>query len=167
MLGSPRVWLWAAGGWLVVAGLGHGANHLWSFVLENGMVGLLDFAMNAAKQAQSPDLLRPSLWRQFRAFSAALALLLLFAGGLDIVLAQARAPAPVVRALALFQTVFWTGAFAVFAFVDPVILPLLASLVAVPMHAIAYMTASLEIEMTSEAPRRPGRRSTPTADADR
>lgn len=150
MLRSPRVWLWAAGGWLVVAGLSHAAIHLWTFVLENGMVGLLDFAMNAAKQAQSPDLLRPSLWRQFRAFSASLAFLLLFAGGIDMVLAQTRAPAPVVRTLALFQTVFWTGAFGVFAFLDPVILPLLASVVAVPMHAIAYMTASLEMEMAGD-----------------
>lgn len=150
MLRSPRAWLWAAGGWLIVAGIAHAAIHLWTVVLENGMVGLLDFAMNAAKQAQTLELLRPSLWRQFRAFSASLAFLLLFSGGIDAVLAYTRAPARVIRAVALFQTVFWTGSFGVFALLDPVILPLLASLVAVPMHAIVYLTASLEEETELE-----------------
>jgi hypothetical protein len=144
MLRSPRVWLYAAGGWLIIVGLGHLAHHVWSFVLENGMVGLREFAMNAMKQAQSLEPLRPSLWRQFRAFSLAWGLLLLFAGSLDVLAAALRPPATVLRMLALFGTLFWTAAFVPFAFVDPIASTLVASVIAVPLHAIAYLTATLE-----------------------
>lgn len=146
MLRSPRVWLYVAGGWLIATGLAHMGAHVWTFVLENGMVGLREFAMNAMKQAQSTDPLRPSLWRLFRMFSVSFSLLLLFAGFANVLLAWTGAPARTLKVFALFGTVFWTLAFVPFAFVDPVIQPIVAAVIAVPLHAIAYVTASQEAE---------------------
>lgn len=147
MLRNPRLWLYVAGGWLLVAGAAHIALHVWGLVLEHGYgAGLRGFAMNAMKQAQSPDPLRPSLWRQFRAFSAAFGLLLVFAGGADLVLAAIPTPLRVIRAFTLFATVFWTVAFVPFALIDPVIQPMTVAIVAVPLHAIAYLTASMTEE---------------------
>ena len=146
MIRSPRVWLYAAGGWLLVMGAAHGAVHVWAIVLENGMVGLREFAMNAMKQAQSTDPLRPSLWRQFRMFSVSFSLLLVFAGSLDVIFAFLRLPASTLRVVALVGTIFWTVAFVPFAFVDPVIQGILVAAVAVPLHATAYLTATIEEE---------------------
>lgn len=142
MLRNPRLWLYVAGGWLIVAALGHIGYHTWGLVLENDMVGgLREFAMNAMKQAESPDPLRPSIWRVFRLYSVSTALLWLLAGVIDVVFAFADVPARVRTTLALVQTVFWTFAFVPYAFVDPVIQPLLVVALAVPLHAIAYLTA--------------------------
>lgn len=146
MLSNPRTWLYVAGGWLIVAGLAHFAAHTWTVVLENGMVGLRDFAMNAMKQARSPDPLQPSLWRQFRLFSVSFGLLLIFSGSVNVVLAWTRAPRTVVQAVTLFSTIFWTVAFVPFAFIDPVIQPIVIAAIAVPLHAIVYVTASVPPE---------------------
>jgi len=142
MIRSPRFWLTVAGAWLVVTGLAHTAAHVWSFVLENGMGGFREFAMNAMKQARSADPLHPSMWRQFRMFSVSFGLFLLFAGAVDLLLAFIRPHARVVRAFALLGTLFWTAAFVPFAFVDPVIQPIVVALIAVPLHAIVYVTAA-------------------------
>ena len=146
MLRSPRFWFAVAGGWLLLTGLAHTAAHVWTFVFENGMIGLREFAMNAMKQARSPDPLQPSLWNQFRTFSLSFSLLLLFTGGANLLFARIRASAETLRALALWGTVFWTVAFIPFAFVDPVIQAIVIAAVAVPLHAIAYVTASIEAE---------------------
>lgn len=139
---SHRFWLFMTGGWLVLGGAAHLTTHVWSFVLENGMIGLGDFAMNAMKQARSPNPLNPSLWRQFRLFSVSFALLQLFAGGLNLLLAWTRAPRRTVQAVALFATVFWTLAFIPFAFVDPVIQAIVIAVVVVPLQGLVYLTAS-------------------------
>lgn len=145
MLRSPRMWLWVAGGWLILGGLAHLGIHVWGFVLENDTAGgLRAFAMDAMKQARSPDPLRPSMWRQFRLYSASLALLFLFAGLVDVILVALAAPRRVVASVTLLQTVFWTVAFIPFAFVDPVLQPLAVVAVAVPLHGIAYLTAAAE-----------------------
>lgn len=141
MLRNPRVWLYAAGGWLIVGGSAHLVLHIWSFVLENGMVGLRDFAMNAMKQAQSLEPLRPSLWRQFRMFSVSFSLLLFFGGIVNVLLARIDAPLRVIRAFALLGALFWTAAFVPYAFIDPVIQGIVVAAVAVPLHGIAYITA--------------------------
>lgn len=147
MLRNPRFWLYVAGGWLLVAGAAHAALHVWGLVLEHGYgAGLRGFAMNAMQQAQSPDPLQPSLWRQFRAFSSSFGLLLVFTGGADLVLAAIPAPLRVIRAFTLFATVFWTVAFVPFGLIDPVIQPMTAAIVAVPLHAIAHLTASMAEE---------------------
>lgn len=143
MLRNPRVWLRTAAAWLILAGLSHVGWHVWTLVLENGMVGLRDFAMNAMKQARSPDPLQPSLWRQMRAFSAGFGLLLLFGGAVDALLAGAATPKATQRGYALLATVFWTAAFVPFAFFDPVIQAMVVAAVAVPLHAIAFVAASL------------------------
>jgi len=142
MIRNPRLWLVVAGGWLVFCGLAHMSAHVWGFVLENGFGGLRAFAMNAMKQAHSADPLQPSMWRQFRMFSVSFGLLLFFAGLVDLVLAHIRADLAVVRAFALFGTLFWTAAFIPFAFVDPVIQPIVVALIAVPLHGITYLTAA-------------------------
>lgn len=142
MIRNPRAWFYISGAWLVLGGLAHFAGHTWSLVLENGMVGLLDFAMNAMKQARSPNPLNPSLWRQFRLFSTSFGLLLLFAGSLNIVLAATRAPRQTLQVVALFATIFWTLAFVPFALIDPLLQAILIAAVAVPLHAIAWLTAS-------------------------
>lgn len=153
MLRNPRFWLYVAGGWLVVAGLAHTAMHVWGFVMENGFgSGLRGFAMRAMKQAQSPDPLRPTLWRQLRVFSVSFGLLLFFAGAADLLLATISAPPRVLRAFTLFATAFWTLAFVPFAFVDPVIQPLTVAAVAVPLHGIAHLAASM-VEDGSRASR--------------
>lgn len=144
MLRSPRVWMYAAGGWLLLAGLAHATAHVWLFVLENEFYGYREFAMNAMKQAESLDPLRPSMWRQFRMFSVGYGLLLGFAGVVDIVLARTAAQSSVLKSVALLGTVFWTIAFGLFAFVDPILQAILVSAVAVPLHAIAYVTADHE-----------------------
>jgi hypothetical protein len=151
MLRNPRVWLYAAGGWLILTGLTHTAAHVWTFVLENGIVGVREFAMNAMKQAQSTDPLSPSLWRLMRTFSLSFSLLLFFVGSANIILPWTRAPARTLSAFSLFCTVFWTIAFVPFAFIDPVIQPIIVSVVAVPLHALAYLTASQEAAETVDS----------------
>jgi hypothetical protein len=142
MLRNPRVWLYAAGGWLIVTGLAHLGGHVWGFVLENGMVGQREFAMRAMKQAFSTDPLQPSLWRLMRALNAAFGLFLIFAGTVDVLLGWLDAPPRIKTAFTLFGTLFWTCTFTLFAFVDPVIQPLVIAMVAVPLHGIAWVTAS-------------------------
>ena len=142
MLHNARVWLYAAGGWLILAGLAHLAWHVWAYGLEQAMVGQSAFAMGAMKQALSTDPLRPSLWGQFRSFSLGFGLLLLFAGSIDAVLAWTRAPRATVASFTLFSTVFWTVAFLGFASMEPVIQTIAVSAVAVPMHGIAWLTAT-------------------------
>jgi len=142
MLNNSRVWLYAAGGWLILGGVAHLGWHVWAYVMEQAMVGQSEFAMGAMKQALSTDPLRPSLWGQFRVFSASFGLMLLFAGCIDIVLAWTRAPLAMIASLSLLGTVFWTMAFLVFVAIDPVIQPILVSAVAVPMHTIAWLTAT-------------------------
>ena len=147
MFRSGRMWLYVAGGWLLVAGLAHLGWHVWGVVLENDTsAGLRAFAMDAMKQAQSPDPLRPSMWRTYRVFSASLALLWLFAGVVDVVFAFLDVPTRVLGILALLQTTFWTVAFVPYAFVDPVLQPLVVVALSVPLHGIAYMALSLEEE---------------------
>ncbi len=144
MLRNPRFWLAVAGAWLIVTGLAHTTAHVWTFVLENGIGGLREFAMNAMKQARSPDPLTPSMWRQFRMFSVSFSLLLFFTGGLNILISRIEAPRRVLAHVALFGTVFWTLAFIPFAFVDPVIQSIVVAFIAVPLHAIAYVAATLD-----------------------
>lgn len=142
VLRSSRLWLYVAGGWLILGGVAHLGYHVWGIVLENDVSGgLREFAMQAMKQAQSPDPLRPSLWRVFRLFSVSLGLLWLFAGIIDLVAAFGDVPDRVRSMLSLTQTVFWTLAFVPFAFVDPVIQPMVVVGLAVPLHGIAYITA--------------------------
>ena len=106
MLRSPRVWLYAAGAWLVLAGLAHTGPHVWTFVLENGLVGQREFAMNAMKQAYSLDPLQPSMWTTFLAFSVSTSLLLLFSGAVGITLAWIASPPRILRGYALLGTIF-------------------------------------------------------------
>lgn len=151
MMRNPRLWLTVAGIWLIVAGAAHTTLHVWSFVLENGFGGLREFAMNAMKQARSPDPLTPSMWRQFRMFSASFGLLLFFTGFLDLYFARMDVPRSVLAKLALFATVFWTIAFIPYAFVDPVIQSIVVAFIAVPLHAIAYLAAMLDEDATGAA----------------
>ncbi len=141
MLRNPRVWLVAAGGWLLVAALVHSSMHVWVFVLENELYGLREFAMNAMKQAESPDPLRPSLWRHLRMLSMGYGLLLWFTGVGNLLLWWTEVRTDAVRTFTLLETVFWAFAFGLFAFLDPVLQPLVVSGVAVPLHAIAFLTA--------------------------
>lgn len=143
MLRNPRFWLALAGGWLILTGLAHTAVHVWTFVLENGTGGLRLFAVNAMKQVRSPDPLTPSMWRQFRMFSVSFSLLLFFTGAMDLLFARMEAPRRVLANVALFGTVFWTVAFIPYAFVDPVIQSIVIAAIAVPLHAIAYLAATL------------------------
>lgn len=153
MLRSSRLWLYVAGGWLVLGGLGHLGYHVWGLVLENDVSGgLREFAMQAMKQAQSPDPLRPSLWRVFRLYSTSFALLLLFAGVVDLAAAFGNVPDRIRSGLSLLQTVFWTLAFVPFAFVDPVIQPLAVVGLAVPLHGIAYITAEAVVREDESDP---------------
>jgi len=151
MLRSPRVWLYAAGGWLVLMGLVHTGVHVWTFVLENGLVGQREFAMNAMKQAYSLEPLQPTMWTTLRAFSVSFALLLLFSGSVCILLAWNGSSARVLRSYALLGTVFWTAAFIPFAFVDPVIQPIVIAVIAVPLHALAWLTADHEVKEAAGA----------------
>jgi hypothetical protein len=48
--------------------------------------------------------------------------------------------------VALFGTVFWTAAFIPYAFVDPVIQPIVIAAIAVPLHALAWLTADQEVK---------------------
>jgi len=146
MLRKPRTWLFAAGFWLIAAGLAHLGSHVWTYVLGNGMDGQRDFAMRAMQQSFSLDLLRPSLWRTFLAMSVSMALLFLFAGSVTVLLSWIRPPVRVLSGYALFSTVFWTTAFSVWLFVDPVIQPVLAAGVVVPVFGLAWMTAQIEPE---------------------
>jgi len=141
VLRNPRVWLHAAGLWLLLGAAAHLGAHVWELVLEHGMVGQREFTMNAMKQTFSTAPLQPSMWRTFRALSASFGLLLAFAGAVDILLAWTKAPTRTLRSVALLQTVFWTLAFAVYAFMDPVVQPLAIATVAVPLHGIAVLTA--------------------------
>ena len=142
LLRSPRVWLGVAGGWLILAGVAHTGAHIWTFVLEQGMVGQREFAMNAMKQAFSLDPLQPSMWRLFRSFSVSFGLMLLFSGTVDVVLAWTNAEPRTMRTFALLGTLFWTLSFIPYAFIDPVIQPIVIVVVAVPLHGIAYLTAT-------------------------
>ncbi len=138
---KPGFWLRTAGAWLLLAGLAHLGGHYWSLVLEHGSVGLREFAMTAMRQARSPDPLNPSMWRQFRLYSATLGMLLIFAGSVAVVLAAKSTPTATMRRYALTATVFWTAYFLLCVFVNPVIQPLVIAAVAVPLHGAAYLTA--------------------------
>jgi hypothetical protein len=143
VLRSPRVWLVAAGGWLILAGLAHSTAHLWYYVLEHDLIGRR-FVVEAMKQASSADPLNPSLWRQFRAFSMGFALLFYFTGVGNLLLLWTKVPMETLRVFTLLETVFWTLAFGLFAFVDPVIQPIVVTAVAVALHGIAFVTAHQE-----------------------
>ena len=138
--------MYAAGGWLLLCAAAHATAHIWLFVLENEFYGLREFAMNAMKQAESPDPMRPSLWRQFRMFSVGFGLLLAFTGLTTVLMAGERTTGETRRSFALLSTVFWTVAFGLFAFVDPVLQALLVSAVAVPLYGIAHVTAERATE---------------------
>jgi hypothetical protein len=142
MLRNPRVWLYAAGGWLIVTGLAHSAAHVWTVVLEHGIIGQREFAMNAMKQALSNDPLRASMWRMFRSLNGSFGLMLMFAGAVDVVLAWTDAAPRTLRSVALLGTVFWTLSFVPYAFVDPILQTIVIAGVAVPLHGIAYLTAA-------------------------
>ena len=114
------------------------------------MGGLREFAVNAMKQVRSPDPLTPSMWRQYRMLSVSFALMLFFAGGIDLLVARMDAPRPVLAHVALFGTLFWTIAFIPYAFVDPVIQPLVVAFIAVPLHAIAYVASTLDEAATPD-----------------
>ena len=130
----------------MLTGLAHTGAHAWTFVLENGLVGQREFAMNAMKQAYSLEPLQPSMWTLFRAFSVSFSLLLLFSGSVGVVLTWIGSPAHVLRSYALLGTVFWTAAFIPYAFVDPVIQPIVIAAIAVPLHALAWLTADQEVK---------------------
>lgn len=138
----PGFWLRLAGAWLLIAGVAHLGGHYWSLVLENGSVGLREFAMTAMRQVRSPDPLNPSMWRQFRLYSATLGLLLLFAGSVSLLLASRGTRVATMRRYALTATAFWTVYFLLCVFVNPVIQPLVIAAVAVPLHGAAYLTAT-------------------------
>jgi len=139
----PGVWAWAAGGWLILAGLTQGGLHLWQIVGEHGMVGLLEFAMNAMKQAFLREPLEPSLWRRHRMLSASLAFFFVGTGAVPCLLAGLGAPHRVLAGTALFQTTFWTSVFMFYAFSDPVLLPLVTSAVAAALHGTLWLAATI------------------------
>lgn len=147
MLRNPRVWLFAGGGWLILGGIGHTFVHVVTFVLEQGLEGQRDFAVRAMKAAISLAPLRPNMWTLFRTFSVAFALLLFFAGTADVLLAWLDAPPRVLKAFALLGTVFWTVAFVPFAFIDPVLHPIVIAAVAVPLHGMAWLAADQQREL--------------------
>ena len=139
----------------MLAGLAHTGAHVWTFVLENGLVGQREFAMNAMKQAYSLQPLQPTMWTMFRAFSVSFALLLLFSGSVGVTLAWIGSAPRILRSYALLSTVFWTAAFVPFAFVDPVILPVVIAMIAVPLHALAWLTADQEVKVEEAFPLSP------------
>ncbi len=143
MLRNPRIWAFAAGGWLVLMGLAQLALHVWGVALEHAMVGQRAFAMEAMKQAFFLEPLQPSLWRRHRMLSVSLGLFYVFAGFVPCALAWLRVEARVLSTLALFGTVFWTLTFVPYAFFDPVALPLATAAIAVPLHGTAWLTATL------------------------
>ncbi|MDZ7778888.1 MAG: hypothetical protein U5R14_02985 [Gemmatimonadota bacterium] len=147
-LRNPRVWCYAAGGWLIVMGLVQLGLHLWGVVLENAMVGQRSFAMEAMKQAFFLEPLRPSFWRRYRMLSVSLALFFVFAGSVPVLLAWIRAESRTIAAVSLLGTVFWTLTFIPYAFFDPVALPLATAGVAVPLHGSAWLAATAHILST-------------------
>lgn len=150
-LRNPRVWCFAAGGWLVAMGLVQLGLHVWGVVFEHAMVGQRGFAMEAMKQAFSLEPLQPSLWRRHRMLSVSLGLFYVFAGAIPCLLAWMRAEPRVLAATTLFGTVFWTLTFVPYAFLDPVALPLATAAVAVPLHGTAWLAATYH-EMTESGP---------------
>lgn len=147
-LRNPRVWCYAAGGWLIVMGLVHLILHLWGVVFEHAMVGQRSFAMEAMKQAFFLEPLRPSLWRRHRMLSVSLGLFFVFAGSIPVLLAGIRADARILAAVSLLSTVFWTLTFIPYAFFDPVALPLATVAAAVPLHASAWVAATAQVLST-------------------
>jgi hypothetical protein len=86
------------------------------------------------------------MWTTFRAFSVSFSLLLLFSGSTAVMLAWVGSPPRILRSFALFGTVFWTAAFIPYAFVDPVIKSIVVAVIAVPLHALAWLTADQAIK---------------------
>ena len=142
MLRSPRVWLYAVALWLTLAGLTQLCLHAWAYGLEQGMTSYGEFAVQAMRQARTADPLQPSLWRVFRAYSVSTGLLLVSCGITAGLIAREQVGPALVTAYGLAGTLFWTVAFLAYALIDPVILPLVTAGVAVPLHGIAYLTAS-------------------------
>ena len=151
MLRNPRVWAFAASGWLVFMGLTQIGLHWWGVVQEHAMQGQRQFAMEAMKQAFFLEPLQPSLWRRYRMLDASLGLFYLFAGAVPGLLAWMRTEHRVLAAVALFGTVFWTLTFVPYAFFDPVALPLATAAVSVPLHGAMWLTATLH-RLQDEAP---------------
>lgn len=145
MLRSPRVWAFAASGWLLVMGLTQLGLHVWGVLGEHAMQGQRGFAMDAMKQAFFLEPLQPSLWRRYRMLDASLGLFYVFAGVVPGLLAWLNAESRILAAMALFGTVFWTLTFVPYAFSDPVALPLATAAVSVPLHGTMWLTATLEL----------------------
>jgi hypothetical protein len=78
--------------------------------------------------------------------SASFGALLVFAGAANVLLAWLPTPLHMVRTFAFFGTLFWTLGFAFYVFVEPVSFPILTSVAAVPMHALAWLTALMAEE---------------------
>lgn len=83
------------------------------------------------------------MWLQFRMYSVSFGLMLFLAGSIDLLFARSDVPRRFQANIALLGTVFWTIAFIPYAFVDPVIQSIVVAFIAVPLHAIAYLTASV------------------------
>jgi len=77
-------------------------------------------------------------------------LLLLFAGSVNLLLATRRTSHSTQRDYALLATIFWTAAFVPFALIDPVIQAIAVTMVGVPLHAIAWLTA-MQAHIEAEA----------------
>lgn len=144
VLANPRVWCFAAGGWLVTMGVAQLAWHLWGVVFEHAMIGQREFAMSAMKQAFFLEPLQPSLWRRHRMLSVSLGLFFVFAGAVPTLLAAVGAGRRVLASFSLFATVFWTLVFVPYAFFDPVAVPLATAALAVPLHGTAWLTATFQ-----------------------
>lgn len=142
---NPRIWCWAAGGWLVLMGVAQLAFHVWGVALEHAMIGQQDFAMQAMKQAFSLEPLQPSLWRRHRMLSASLGFFFVFAGAVPMLLATLRSDDRTLAAFSLLGTIAWTGVFIAYAFFDPVALPLVTAALAVPLHGTAWLAATYRI----------------------
>ncbi len=140
---QPRIWLRVAGAWLLLAGAAHMGWHVYSVVLEHGMIGLREFAMNAMKQAQFFEPLTPSLWLHYRLYGMLFSIFLLFGGSVDLILSTDDTPRAAQSRYALMATLFWTVTFGLIAFLTPVIQPLAIVAVAVPLHGAAYISTTL------------------------
>jgi hypothetical protein len=72
--------------------------------------------------------------------------MLFLAGSINLLFARSDIPRRFQANVALLGTVFWTIAFIPYAFVDPVIQSIVVAFIAVPLHAIAYLTATVSEE---------------------
>ncbi|HWQ35832.1 MAG TPA: hypothetical protein VNQ79_23520 [Blastocatellia bacterium] len=121
-----RLWYRAAAWYLLLAGAAQAVGHYFFFA-DASRFAPQRLALARTMQAYTADpLTGASMWRQVQMFSLAFALLLVFAGLINLMIARSELPLTFLKRMIRFNLIFWAAAFC-FLLLHPVTQPLVIS----------------------------------------